>query len=340
MWVRRHVRYVIEKPNKNGTARFYWQRRGFPTRRLRRRDLVPGGLADRLNASADRGDPPGPDYGTISWGVDLYKKSPKFTRLAASTRRIYERWMIALTKQAGADPITDLTPQACYEIVDGIESKGGKVHCAAVLSKVAKVGMKHGLLATNPASALELEGSNRRDEIWEPWEQEAFLSASESIPDGIGYRRGFLMLKYTAQRPGDMRRAAWPHYNGQSIMVRQQKTGKLLEIACHAVLRAELDQADRISTVIVTRDDGRPFTEAQWIAGFKEIMARAGIEGKQARDLRRTAMVELAVIETPLANIASVSGHSIDRTTKILETYIPRNAALARTAIRRWEERS
>jgi hypothetical protein len=35
--------------------------------------------------------------------------------------------------------------------------------------------------------------------------------------------------------------------------------------------------------------------------------------------------------------IAAVSGHTIEETKKILETYIPRNAAMARAAVERLE---
>lgn len=339
MWVRRSVRYVVAKPNKDGTRRLYWQRLGFPTRRLQESDLREGGLADTLNEAADRGDDRAPPaYGTIGWAADHYRQSPRFLRLAATTRRIYERWLLKITGTVGTRPIAHLTPRAVYQIIDGIDGSAGKVHCAAVLSKIAKVGMKHGLLAHNPASALELARPKPRDQIWPEGAQRAFLSGCEGIPNGTGFRRGFLILKFTAQRPGDMRKMAWPHYDGAVIRVRQQKTGKLLDVPCHRELRAELDAAERVSPIIVTRDDGRPFTEAQWIRGFKEIMALADITGLQARDFRRTAAVSLAELGVEVHDIAAVTGWSIERSTRILETYLPRNVTMAKRAIEQWEK--
>lgn len=336
MWVK--MRYVVEKPNRDGTTRLYWQRRGFPTRRVQPSDFGPGGLVDRLNKAADGGERSATiEYGTIAWAVERYRLSSKFRTLSITTRRIYERWMHAIVATVGARPVADLTPQAVYEIIEGINSTVGKIHCAAVLSKVSKVCMKHGLLAHNPASALELERPRRRDQVWSESAQAAFQRACEDRPNGTGYCRGFLILKYTAQRPGDMRKMAWPHYDGDRLRVRQQKTGKLLDIPCHFALRAELDAAERVSTVIVTRDDGRPFTEAQWIKGFREIMTAAGIIGLQARDLRRTAIVELATLGADIYDIAAVSGHSIERSKRILEVYLPRNVVMARRAIETWE---
>lgn len=339
MWVKRHVRYVVEKPNKDGTTRLYWQRPGFSMRRLRPPDLREGGLADQLNAAADKHhDDLPPEYGTIAWAVEQYRQSPRFLRLAATTRRIYERWLIAIRSEIGTWPLTELVPKEVYEIIDGIDGPQSKAHCAAVLSKIAKVGMKHGLLSHNPASALELERPPPRDQIWPQCAQRAFLSGCGGIENGTGFRRGFLLLKYTVQRPGDMLRMAWPHYDGTVIRVRQQKTGKLLDVPCHRDLRAELDAAERISTIIVTRDDGRPFTYAQWIKGVREIMALAGIEGLQMRDLRRTGAVELGTLGVSAEDIAAAAGWSIERSTRILETYLPRNVTMAKRAIERWEK--
>jgi hypothetical protein len=55
------------------------------------------------------------------------------------------------------------------------------------------------------------------------------------------------------------------------------------------------------------------------------------------RDLRRTGMLELALCGVPEAQIASLSGHSIEQTRRILDTYLPRRGELALAAVERWE---
>jgi len=57
----------------------------------------------------------------------------------------------------------------------------------------------------------------------------------------------------------------------------------------------------------------------------------------QRRDLRRTGMVELALCGVPDTQIAALSGHTIETTRRILDTYIPRRAELALAAIEKWE---
>ncbi len=204
------MRYIVEKRNSNGTSRWYWQRPGFPTKRLPDDEDARSRTLRALNDRADaekRGDhgPSEPEFGTIAWAVEEYRKSPKFAGKAAGTRRVYERWMISLTETVGRQPITTLTPKAVHDILDGIDSRGGKVHCAAVLRRVADVAIRRGLLDRNPATRLDLEGSNKREETWEQDNIGRFLDACDGELHGEAIALGFQIMLYTAQRPGDVR---------------------------------------------------------------------------------------------------------------------------------------
>ncbi len=69
----------------------------------------------------------------------------------------------------------------------------------------------------------------------------------------------------------------------------------------------------------------------------KAIRARM-LDGLQRRDLRRTGMVMMALAGATTVQIAAVSGHSIDTTQKIIETYIPRRSDVALAGMEAWEE--
>ncbi len=86
MWVK--MRYVVEKRNKVGSTRWYWQRPGFPTKRLPDDEAERLQVVTALNERADaekRGETSAEQrqFGTIGWAVDEYRKSPKFTGKAA-----------------------------------------------------------------------------------------------------------------------------------------------------------------------------------------------------------------------------------------------------------------
>ena len=226
MWVK--MRYVVEKHNKAVSSRWYWQRAGFNTKRLPDDEVERLKAAAALNERADaekRGDdtPAKPEFGTIAWAVDEYRRSPKFTGRAAATRRAYERWMISLAETVGRQPIVALTPKAVYDILDGIDSKGGKIHCAAVLRRVADVAIRRGLLDRNPSTRLDLERANRREQIWRPNEIDRYLANCIGAPHGEAIALSIKIMIWTTQRPGDVRALSWPNYNGETIKLRQKK---------------------------------------------------------------------------------------------------------------------
>jgi integrase len=84
---------------------------------------------------------------------------------------------------------------------------------------------------------------------------------------------------------------------------------------------------------------GRPYGEDVFRHLFREVATSAGLPGDlQFRDLRRTAAVRLAEAGCSVPEIAAITGHELTRTVQILETYCPRNTAMARNAIARLEE--
>ncbi len=340
------MRYIVEKLNKADSSRWYWQRPGFPTKRLPEDEGARYSAVAALNERADaekRGKigPAEPNFGTIAWAVDEYRKSSKFTGKAVGTRRRYERWMISLSETVGREPITALTPKTVYDILDGIDSNGSKIHCAAVLRRVADVAIKRGLLDRNPASRLDLEGSRRREVLWQQDEIDRFLGACGGANLGKATALGFKIMLYTAQRPGDVRAMTWQAYNGDTITIRQQKTGKLVEVPCVAVLRAALDEAkvERKGTVIVAGPNGQRLTETTWLKTFGAIRHKAGLDELQARDLRRTAVVNLARAGATVPEIAAITGHSLHNAQQILEHYLPRDVQMARAAIVKLERK-
>ena len=67
-------------------------------------------------------------------------------------------------------------------------------------------------------------------------------------------------------------------------------------------------------------------------------MIKAGLKNLQFRDLRRTAIVRLAEACATVPEIASISGHTIDRCQRILEVYLPRNSKMAKAAVDKLEK--
>lgn len=136
------------------------------------------------------------------------------------------------------------------------------------------------------------------------------------------------------QRQGDILRLTWSQYDGSTFTLKQSKTGVLLSVPVTSDLRIALDRTPRRSpTVLVCETTNRPYQKSHFQHEFRRIAKEAGLDGLQFLDLRRSAVVRLAEAGCTVPEISAITGHQLDRTARILETYLPRTAPLARSAI-------
>jgi len=340
MWVK--MRYVVVKRNRRGDSRWYWERRGFKTRRLPDSEVARVAEATRLNERADAekaAEPGEPEFGTIAWAIAEYRASPSWQRLAVSTRRHYQPFMVSLDNIQGFQPVTALTRSAVREVLSAIDSPGRKKHCHAVLTRILGVAQDHDLIAHNPAHKMGLAGSGKRDQLWTDADIERFLGHCTG-PHGAALALHFQLMIHTAQRPGDCWAMQWQAYDGRKVKLVQQKTGKPLWIDCPARLVAVLDEARKQAggMAMIAAPDGQRLGLPVLRKAFSNTRARAGLDHLQARDLRRTAIVRLAEAGCTVPEIAAISGHNVDRTAQILEVYLPRTRAMASSAIAKLDE--
>jgi hypothetical protein len=330
------LRYVTRRVDRSGRKRWYWQRRGHPLARLPDNDIERMVMAERLNAAADSLAPAEPERGTIGWVIQRYRASDECRSLSPGTMKYYRRFLRDIEALGPGLPFASFTRRA---VVDFIESYG-KPHqrrqAAAVLKNLFRLARYYGIVATDEAAGLRLRTARPRDRVWSDDEVARWIEAA-GVEDAH-MTTAFLLLQFTAQRPTDVLRMTWPQYCNSAIRLRQQKTGTLLDIPVHPLLRDHLDALDHKGpslTIVAFR--GRPVKYLRFNERFRRISERADV-GAQARDLRRTAMIRMAEAGATVPQIASVSGHSIEATQRILETYLPRNRDLAEIAITRLAE--
>jgi integrase len=84
--------------------------------------------------------------------------------------------------------------------------------------------------------------------------------------------------------------------------------------------------------------DGRPWTSDGFRASWGKACARAGVTGVTFHDLRGTAVTRLAIAGSTEAEIATITGHSLQSVRAILDAhYLSRDPALGESAIRKLE---
>lgn len=324
------LRYVTKRPARNG-FRWYWQRKGHKLTRL------PEDLGQRitmayaLNADADGATDIIID--SVEWVITKYRASDYFLKLKPHSVRVYSRWLNEIEAMWGKLPAAAITRRVVMEFRDSIESRSMRHHAMAVLNQVMRLAMDYGLITVNPAIKARVGGATARSQVWSDEQAQTLLKAADG-----GFWLGVQLLRYTGQRPSDVLAMTWPQYDGTDITLTQIKTGKNLILPCHSELRAILDNYDRKGVVMCLTARGTPFAEHGLAQKFIPLRKELGLEGLQLRDFRRTAAVKLAEAGCEIAEIAAITGHSIDRTTSILAVYLPTNRKMAANAIIKLEQ--
>jgi integrase len=327
------MRYVTARPSLRRPERWYWQRPGYPVTRLPDDPAKRWGEAERLNKAADAAAKAEPDAGTVAWCVEKYRAGERFLGLAYSTRLVYERWCQHFATEWGALPIASITPAVVFQFCDDLKaSPSVRTQAVAVLSGLFNAARRHDVPVENPCHHLRLSSAPARKAYWRPAEEAAFLATADAR-----MRLTFLLLLYTAQRPGDVLAMTWRQWNGTTIKLRQEKTGVLVEVPAHEKLRAEIELYQPGNGTITGWPHGGKVRYRVFNHAFRAHVRATGLGHLQARDLRRTALIRMSEAGSSVPLIASITGHSIAATQQIIDTYYARTLPMAEQAIQLWE---
>jgi integrase len=276
--------------------------------------------------------------------IRRYQKDDRFTDLRERTQQQYryrcdliEAW----SRRAGHPPAASITRKDVKAFARSMADLPAKAELVISLLRVLfAFGIDEGELSTNPAQNMRMKGSPPRHQVWTDEQVAAVIEA------GTAHRRpsiglGVALAHNTGQREGDILHMAWSQFDGAKIRLRQRKTGVRLDVPCTRQLIDVLAATPRSGTVMVINEiTNRPYCSgASFADHFRRIARAAGIpDDLQYRDLRRTAVVRLAEAGCSVPEIAAISGHSISRTTKIMEVYCPRTSVMGRHAITKLED--
>jgi integrase len=114
------------------------------------------------------------------------------------------------------------------------------------LKNLFGIARYYGIVTADEAAGLRLKTIPPRDRIWTDEEVARWLEAAAG--EDAHMATTFALLQYSAQRASDVLKMTWPQYSGSAIRLRQQKTGALLDVPAHPVLREHLDGLSRSST--------------------------------------------------------------------------------------------
>jgi integrase len=283
--------------------------------------------------------------GTLSRVVDSYLDSQDFLTCGERTQSDYRKQAALIVKKFGTldvsaldDDYADETRGFFLDHRDALAKASLRQadYFLQVLNTILNWGKARGKLKLNPlrdAGVKKLYHVTRADKIWSDAQIDAFLSCA---PKEIAL--GMILALWTGQRQGDLLRLTWAAYDGTEIKLTQGKGGVPVQIPVGDPLKKLLDATPRKSPIILVNQVGIPWAADGFRTMWYKTAQRAGVADRTFHDLRGTAVTKLALAESTVPEIASITGHSLTQVKSILEVhYLARDPQLARGAITKLE---
>lgn len=278
--------------------------------------------------------------------LDAYEDSADFKTLADATRSGYRQHLRAIADEFGDFPITALADRRsrgeflAWRDRLALKSRRGADYRFAVFARVLSWSFNRGLAPLNP---LERPGrlyrAARKDSVWTEQDEAAFI---DKAPEHL--HLALLLALWTGQRQGDLLRLTWTAYDGETLRFSQSKTGARVVIPVGRPLKLALDarrDESRNAVTILATASGRSWTSDGFRTSWAKACEKAGIVGLTFHDLRGTAVTRLALAGCTVAEIATITGHSLRDVGAILDAhYLRRDHQLAVSAIQKLETRT
>lgn len=251
--------------------------------------------------------------------IDNYVKSRRFTRLAPRTRRSYQAILDEIAMKNAAKDVTTITRGEVEAIHEKHSATPRKADWyVQVLSILFNHAIRLEWMTHNPAKGVELFGTQREFQPWPEWFQRAYVEQA----------KGHALTAYylgagTGQRPGDLPRMEWAHFDGEYMYVEQEKRGNRLEVYCPKMLRDYLATAPRTGKFILAKSLHESVGYDALEKAFRSVRDEIAKDVPEARNytlhgLRYIAAMELAEAGCSDAEIQAVTGH---RTLVMVQKY-------------------
>jgi hypothetical protein len=349
------IRYLLEKPLAGGNTAYYYN----PPRAAKAAGILEAcalgtdkgaavGKAENYNRVYDEwkaGDKATPRLlpGSISWLIAQYKESSWYAKLKPKTKKGYdadlkriENFKLKSGKTLGiymACAVTSSIADSIYEALKpaGLRTANGVMVMAQRLWNYGKRyhAGEHGI-DHNPFLGMGLTRVDARSQQWTMKQVETFVTtADDNGAASIG--TAALICYMFNQRTTTAITAPWTAWDGNALLIRQSKRGRLVWVPALPELRERLNtlkgsRGDAIQIVIDERT-GRAYDEYSFSHRGLEMRKLANIPPDlQIRDLRRTGTTE--------TRAAGANDHELQATTgnnpESLQIYsVPSNAEAA-----------
>lgn len=240
--------------------------------------------------------------------VAAYRTSAKYRKLAAGTRREYDRVIERILEKNSDKSVKAMTRKALLDVhakyADTPRKADWYVQVVRLLMNFAirKLGWK----VDNVAAGIDLYGKQREFEPWPAWMVNNLSDAPERV------RSAAELILGTGQRPSAAILMRRDQFDGDWMTVTDDKGDQSYEVYCPAPLRAYLNQLPISGAHVIpknlTHPAGYDVVERafrSWRAGLGDRAAPYSLHG-----LRKLAIVRLAEAGCSDAQIQAITNQS------------------------------
>lgn len=263
---------------------------------------------------------PAIDRKSFRFLTKAYRSSEEFKALADSTQVDYGRTLDIIDIELGDEPFALTTHAMIKRVRDDYAKTSRKAHkIKQMVSALYTWAADNDLVKpdVNPAATvkrLKKKGGAKEYVCWSTHEFDLFY-AGAICP----MKTAAMLARYTGQRAKDIARMTWNDFQGgDTIRVRQSKTGAPLDVACHRALRdylgdlkRNLDAQKVRAVTILTSAAGKPYNAnslssavGREVRRIKDMPVDRSIHG-----LRYTAGADMAEAGCTVDELQSVLGH-------------------------------
>lgn len=318
------LRYVHEFRDRHGKVRRYFRRPGYKTVPLlglpgsaefmdAYRAAVAGETATKELVGRARSIP-----GSVAALISSYYGSAQFLSLSPSTQTTYRGIIERFRVDHGNRRVAMLERRHIVSILQAkIATPAAGNNWLRMIRMLMQFAIDEGLRRDDPTFGVK--GIRRHSAGFHTWTEEEIETYAAHHAPGTRARRALALLLFTAQRRSDVIVMGRQHIRSGRLVMRQQKTGVLIDIPIHPELQAVLDATSANNLTFLTTAHGKPFTAAGFGNWFRECCVAAGLPKRcSAHGLRKAASRRLAEAGCTPSEIGAITGHT---TLKEIERY-------------------
>lgn len=258
-----------------------------------------------------------------------YQKSEKFTRRSDGTQHTYLIYIRRIEAEMGDAPLAEVERSDIVALLDKMAATPGAAKMVlAVMQNLMRFAIKREWIKIDPTDGIDF--GEKSEEEHEPWPGDLIEAAL--VDANVGLAVG--LLYYTGQRIGDVCKMRWSDIRDGFVYVKQQKTGKELDIQLHSDLKALLDATPREALTILYGRNGRPM-KVDTLRKHLQRFARTLSYEVVPHGLRKNAVNALLEAGCSTGEVSSITGQSLG----MVEHYARRrnNKRLGSAAVLKWE---